>query len=134
MQVTTAVPAWDPDGDGGGDRPLSSATADIAVAASAGEERDLNNLKVVPAGSDAAVAYEANHYCSPGSASSTSRPSSAAFRRWADARPSAKSAISTVSSARTLGMDDPELIHLQLEMESRRGVMSETAVARVRLF
>lgn len=60
-----------------------------------------------------------------------SRPSSAAFRRWVEARPSARSAVSAVSSARTLGMDDPELAHLQLELESRMGSMSETTLARV---
>lgn len=61
----------------------------------------------------------------------TSRPSSAAFRRWIEARPSAKLVVSAAASARTIGMDDPELLHLQLEMESRRADISETTLARV---
>lgn len=99
------MPSWDRGGDGGG-RPLSSATA-----------AEANNINSSTIDVDAA-----GH---------GSRPSSAAFRCWMNARPSARSAISAVSSARTLGMDDPELVHLQLEMESRRGGMSESTLARV---
>lgn len=61
------------------------------------------------------------------------RPSSAAFERWLETRPGVRSFLSAVSSARTLGTDDPEFSHLQLEMERRRSPMSEAALSRVRL-
>ena len=105
-QVATAVLYWDRDTDGA-KRPISCATdgaANVAANATAAETNGCN------------------------------RPSSAAFRRWVEARPSVQSTISAVSSVRTLGMDDPELLHLQLEMESRRAAMSEAMLARVCMF
>ena len=102
VQVTTAILYWDRDTDGA-KRPISCAT-------------------------DGAANVEAN---ATALENGRSRPSSAAFERWVEARPSVKSAISAVSSVRTLGMDDPELLHLQLEMESRRAPMSEAMLSRV---
>lgn len=124
QQVKTAVPSWDRNVDGG-NRPLSSATDGAPGAAAAGcadnvadgnTEEGREHLKP-----NEITPHMKNH----------SRPSSAAFRGWIKARPGARSAVSAVSSARTLGMDDPELVHLQLEMESRRGGMSESTLARV---
>lgn len=109
QKVTTAVPSWDREADGG-NRPTSSATTEGGIPCRT-----------------AAVESEPTSLC----AHSGSRPSSAAFRSWIKARSSARSVVSAVSSARTLGMDDPELVHLQLEMESRRGGMSEATLARV---
>lgn len=105
-QVATAVLYWDRDTDGA-KHPISCATdgaANVTANVTATEKNGGN------------------------------RPSSAAFRRWVQARPSVQSAISAVSSVRTLGMDDPELLHLQLEMESRRAAMSEAMLARVCMF
>eukprot|EP00752_Nemacystus_decipiens_P002374 g2243.t1 len=115
--VTTAVPSWDR--DAGNNRPLSSATEGRAV------------ITAIGRGSDDGVA--ASHRTPSESVTTpvSSRPSSAAFRGWMKARPGAGSAVSAVSSARTLGMDDPELAHLQLEMESRRGALSEAGLARM---
>lgn len=121
-QVTTALPSWNREEDGGS-RPASSATEGRSRVASSTTARNNTDTDV---GED---------HKSKGSTTSTtpsgSRPSSAAFRSWIKARPSALSAVSAVSSARTLGMDDPELVHLQLEMESRRGGMSDATLARV---
>ena len=121
-QLTTAVPSWDRDASN--NRPLSSATEEAPGTAAAEGRRRSTDGGVGP-----------SHHTSSDSVSTptnNSRPSSAAFRSWMKARPSARSAVSAVSSARTLGMDDPELAHLQLEMESRRGGLSEAALARVR--
>ncbi|CAN0159060.1 unnamed protein product, partial [Phaeothamnion confervicola] len=58
-------------------------------------------------------------------------PASAGFRRWLAGRPSARQAFSAVSSARTIGLDDPELSFQQLELESRRGVTGDGAAEAV---
>ncbi|CAM9464309.1 unnamed protein product [Hapterophycus canaliculatus] len=118
--VTTALPSWNREGDGGS-RPLSSATEGGSPATGVNSNSEGNNT-------DANFELKDS---TPFTTPSSSRPSSAAFRSWIKARPSALSAVSAVSSARTLGMDDPELVHLQLEMESRRGGMSEATLARV---
>lgn len=104
------MPSWDRETDAG-NRPLSSATAGAAG--------------VYEVSGDVDGDHGSSKLC-------RGRPSSAAFRRWVEARPSAMLSVSAVSSSRTLGMDDSELIHLQLEMESRRGGMSEATLARVR--
>ncbi|CAM9920029.1 unnamed protein product [Laminaria digitata] len=106
--VATAILYWDRDTDGA-NRPTSCATDGTTtnnVEANVNDVAEIENSR-------------------------SSRPSSAAFRAWVEARPIAKSAISAVSSARTLGMDDPELVHLQLEMESRRAAMSDAMLARM---
>lgn len=118
--MTTAVPSWGR--DVGNDRPLSSATEGAPGLTAAGRGTS----------DDGVVHQTPSEYYSP-PPPTNSRPTSAAFRSWMEARPSARSAVSAVSSARTLGMDDPELAHLQLEMESRRGGLSEAALARVRI-
>ncbi|CAM9366451.1 unnamed protein product, partial [Scytosiphon promiscuus] len=121
-KVTTALPTWNREEDGGS-RPVSSVTE-------GGSRTVCSDAEA----SNAGVNFRQNHKSedsTPSTTPSNSRPSSAAFRRWIKARPSALSAVSAVSSARTLGMDDPELVHLQLEMESRRGGMSDTTLARM---
>ncbi|CAM9673594.1 unnamed protein product [Ectocarpus sp. 4 AP-2014] len=125
--VKTAVPSWDRNVDGG-KRPLSSATDEApsaAAAAAAVYDDNVTDGDTEEGGGrlkpNEITPLTNNH----------SRPSSAAFRGWIKARPGARSAVSAVSSARTLGMDDPELVHLQLEMESRRGGMSESTLARM---
>lgn len=124
--MKTAVPSWDRNVDGG-NRPLSSATDGAPGAATAAAICDDN----VADGNteEGGGRLKPNEITPP--MNNHSRPSSAAFRGWIKARPGARSAVSAVSSARTLGMDDPELVHLQLEMESRRGGMSESTLARV---
>ena len=114
--MITAVPSWDR--GGGNNRPLSSATEGAPGTTTGGHGTD-----------DGGAAHQM--LGDPVPIPNISRPSSAAFRSWMKARPSARSTVSAVSSARTLGMDDPELAHLQLEMESRRGGLSEAALARV---
>lgn len=120
VQVTTPVLSWDRDVDGG-DRPLSSVTMGV-IATAAGDATATGEVGGV----------SGQELTEP--SQNQSRPSSAAFQRWLKARPGARSAISAISSARMLGMDDPELVHLQVEMESRRGVMSETTLAQVGVF
>ncbi|CAN0323778.1 unnamed protein product [Ectocarpus fasciculatus] len=123
--VKTAVPSWDRNVDGG-NRPLSSATDGAPGAAAAAGCAD----KVADGNTEEGREHlKPNEITTP--MKNHSRPSSAAFRGWIKARPGARSAVSAVSSARTLGMDDPELVHLQLEMESRRGGMSESTLARM---
>ncbi|CAN0093998.1 unnamed protein product [Ectocarpus sp. 8 AP-2014] len=125
--VKTAVPFWDRNVDGG-KRPLSSATdgaPGVAAAAAAVSDDNVADGNTEEGGGR----LKPNEITPP--MNNHSRPSSAAFRGWIKARPGARSAVSAVSSARTLGMDDPELVHLQLEMESRRGGMSESTLARM---
>lgn len=98
--------SWDRGASGAGARPLSSAATTEVEGVDIFEREGHHNA-------------------------AGSRPSSAAFQRWIETRPSAKSAVSAVSSARTIGLDDPELLHLQLEMERRRGRTSDATLARV---
>jgi hypothetical protein len=59
------------------------------------------------------------------------RPQSASFAAWVRHRPGAARAMSALSSARTEGLDDPELAYQQLELESRRAPQSAATVASV---
>ncbi|CAM9190133.1 unnamed protein product, partial [Discosporangium mesarthrocarpum] len=106
--IVTAVPTWNLKVDGG-DRPASGVTTTGAMG------------RVGPgAGAGAGVGGWG-----------VSRPSSAAFQRWVEASPNAAAAVSAVSSARTLGLEDTELSYQQLELESRRGTLSEATLAQV---
>jgi trimeric autotransporter adhesin len=59
------------------------------------------------------------------------RPQSASFAAWVRHMPGAARAMSALSSARTEGLDDPELAYQQLELESRRAPQSAATVASV---